>query len=104
MISRLFKLSISIIFYIINGIVISLIRPFKKEFPATLVIITYHSVKIDERGKFEKQMDVLLKVGHPVPINLTLPASKNKNFIGVTFDDGYQSVLENALAISVKGF
>lgn len=99
MIIRLVKLSISIIFYISYRIVVFFIKVVKKKFPATLVIITYHCVKMEQRSQFEKQMDILLQLGHPIHVNGALPTSHNNHYIGVTFDDGYQSVLENALPI-----
>jgi peptidoglycan/xylan/chitin deacetylase (PgdA/CDA1 family) len=44
-------------------------------------------------------MDTLLKIGYPLSLDAQLPALNNRNFISVTFDDGYQSVLQNALPI-----
>ena len=94
---RLLKLTIAILFYFFYKIIKTVNLLFNKNLSSTLVIITYHTVKKKQADKFEKQMDILLKSGHPVNLESPLPSSYNKNFIAVTFDDGYQSILENAL-------
>ena len=47
-------------------------------------------------------MEILLKSGHPVRLDLIIAESNNQNFIAVTFDDGFQSVMQNALPILHK--
>ena len=44
-------------------------------------------------------MDTLLKIGKPVNLGKPLPEYNKTNYLAVTFDDGYQSVIHNALPI-----
>lgn len=99
MMNRLLKLSISILFYIIYKIVVTIYSALKKKFPGTMVIITYHSVKAEQIHKFKKQMDELLKLGRAVSTDVFPLIYDNEHHISVTFDDGFQSVLHNALPV-----
>jgi len=60
----------------------------------------YHSVKTHEREQFARQMDLLVRLTNPVAGDFTGHKNcRNRSFVAVTFDDGYQSILENALPI-----
>jgi peptidoglycan/xylan/chitin deacetylase (PgdA/CDA1 family) len=106
MISRLAKLAIAILFFVGDAIFRLICRLAGKDIspsPApVLVIITYHSVKASQTTLFEKQMNTLLKLGRPISLGdgITL-LSSGYNF-AVTFDDAYQSVLQNALPILLE--
>lgn len=67
--------------------------------PPELIIITYHSVKTSDAKSFEKQMNTLVKIGHPVSLSDKRTIMKSGYNIAVTFDDAYQSVLQNALPV-----
>jgi peptidoglycan/xylan/chitin deacetylase (PgdA/CDA1 family) len=54
---------------------------------------------MNEIHKFERQMDELLKVGRPIQAGVTQCVSENGHFVAVTFDDGFQSVLYNAVPV-----
>lgn len=95
------KLSISILFYTIYKAVIIVCLMFQRRLPTTLVIITYHSIKSEKAAKFEKQMVKLLKLGQPVSAESNLTKVAGGNYIAVTFDDGFQNVLQNALPVLV---
>jgi len=64
-----------------------------------LIIITYHSVKASETKAFEKQMNMLLKYGTPISLSDGTTVLKSRNNIAVTFDDAYQSLLQNAVPV-----
>lgn len=98
MIGRLLKLVIAIFFYGGYHAYRLLCLLCRKPIPPALVIITYHPVKASQIGKFKKQMDMLLTIGCPVALK-DIAHLKNRHNIAVTFDDAYQSVLENALPI-----
>jgi peptidoglycan/xylan/chitin deacetylase (PgdA/CDA1 family) len=97
MLSRLLKLSISINFYIVCKSIRAILALFKKKIPGTLVVLTYHSIKPNQRFAFEKHLDCLGKTGRPVFADVSAPLSSRQHHQAVTFDDGFQSVLENAL-------
>lgn len=60
------------------------------------IILYYHAVRKDQRNAFARQMDLLLRMAHPW--NLDVCQNHNqKPLVAVTFDDGYVSVIENAL-------
>lgn len=65
----------------------------------SLVILTYHSIKTSASEQFKKQMDMLLNTGMPVTLDGDILWLLGKHNIAVTFDDAYQSVLQNAFPI-----
>src|SRR5215510_2283822 len=65
-----------------------------------LLVLMYHSVKRQERERFARQMDQLVRVASPVFADFNESKITNgRDHVAVTFDDGYQSVLENAIPI-----
>ena len=98
LISRLLKLFIAIVFY--AGLRIFLFQQslFRGNIRPMLVIITYHPIKASQTTGFKKQMDMLKSIGQPVPLT-EIADLKSAYNIAVTFDDAYQSVLQNALPI-----
>lgn len=60
------------------------------------IVLYYHAVRKDQRNAFARQMDMLLRMAYPW--NLEVCQNRNKKpLVAVTFDDGYVSVIENAL-------
>jgi peptidoglycan/xylan/chitin deacetylase (PgdA/CDA1 family) len=96
MLSRLLKVFISVVFYALRQSANSIGLIFGGRIPGTLVVLTYHAVQPNQRLRFEKQMDHLVKSGRAVFADVTSPLN-HQHHIAVTFDDGFQSVLENAL-------
>ena len=68
-----------------------------KELPVTCVVIYYHEVALSHRRRFAKQMDNLIRWAKPVRADNTTPFEKGGHYVVVTFDDGFQSVIENAI-------
>jgi peptidoglycan/xylan/chitin deacetylase (PgdA/CDA1 family) len=60
------------------------------------VVLYYHAVRQDQRGTFARQMDILLRVARPWGLD-ACPGQGQEPLVAVTFDDGYVSVIENAL-------
>jgi peptidoglycan/xylan/chitin deacetylase (PgdA/CDA1 family) len=99
MVNRLLKLAIAIVFFIgdnIHRITCKLIGKQKQPF---LIILTYHSVKSSHVANFEKQMNSLLKIGKTISLNNEIIILKSRYNFAVTFDDAYQSALQNAVPI-----
>ncbi len=61
------------------------------------VVLTYHSVTAAERALFARQMDVLLSHAKPVRADIEALPSEGGHYAAVTFDDGMQNVVDNAL-------
>ena len=59
--------------------------------------MNYHGVTSKERNKFARQMDELIRLSNPVFPDIKGPLISNHHYIAVTFNDGFQSVIENAL-------
>ncbi len=68
-----------------------------KSRPGHCVVLYYHDVPARERERFARQMNVLSRTAKVIPADFTGELESNKNFAAVTFDDGFVSVLENAL-------
>ena len=66
--------------------------------PKTMcVVLAYHSVRPQERARFARQMDDLVRYAKPVrPDVKSLPADGNRYAV-VTFDDGLENIIGNAL-------
>lgn len=68
------------------------------------VVIYYHSIKKQDIKSFEKQMGYLagnFRVVKASQIN-AVPANGNDVLVAITFDDAFESVVENALPILKK--
>lgn len=62
----------------------------------TWVILYYHSVEDNERQRFSRQMDELTRIAVPVELSFA-SMEPGRHYVTVTFDDGFVSVLENAI-------
>jgi peptidoglycan/xylan/chitin deacetylase (PgdA/CDA1 family) len=65
----------------------------------TCVVVAYHSVTEKERSRFEAQMDCLLRRTTPLRADVASLPSDIKAYSVVTFDDGFQNVVDNALPV-----
>jgi peptidoglycan/xylan/chitin deacetylase (PgdA/CDA1 family) len=63
----------------------------------TCVVFVYHSVPAAQRIRFARQMDVLIRHVQPVPADIAALPNDRKNYAAITFDDGIENVIENAL-------
>jgi peptidoglycan/xylan/chitin deacetylase (PgdA/CDA1 family) len=61
------------------------------------VVLYYHAVRPEERASFGRQMDELLSIGSPIRADRREPLQPGRRYVAVTFDDGFVSVVENAL-------
>lgn len=61
------------------------------------VVLYYHAIPAETRSRFAAQMDMLLRYAQPVPAGYDGALAPGRRYAAVTFDDGFVSVLENAL-------
>jgi peptidoglycan/xylan/chitin deacetylase (PgdA/CDA1 family) len=61
------------------------------------VVLYYHAVKPRQRARFARQMDELLKAAVPFAAGSPHLMRAGRQNIAVTFDDGFRSVVENAV-------
>ncbi|MGO9138304.1 MAG: polysaccharide deacetylase family protein [Syntrophales bacterium] len=66
-----------------------------------MIVLLYHSVKSQRRDIFETQINELLRVGCPVSAASHNLSADGHRHIAVTFDDGFRSVLDNALPVLI---
>jgi len=60
-------------------------------------VLAYHSVPPDQRALFAQQMDVLGRVATPIRADVLATPEKGGRYAVITFDDGLESVFDNAL-------
>jgi peptidoglycan/xylan/chitin deacetylase (PgdA/CDA1 family) len=65
--------------------------------PARCVVLYYHEVDAHQRNRFARQMDLVLQSSVVVRADTTGPLEPGRRYCVITFDDGFVSVLENAL-------
>jgi peptidoglycan/xylan/chitin deacetylase (PgdA/CDA1 family) len=61
------------------------------------VVLAYHRVTERELPLFTRQMDVLLKHAKPIAADVKSLPEGGGNYAAVTFDDGLQCIVDNAL-------
>ena len=72
-------------------------RSMGKRIPATAVVLCYHSIPKEKRLAFAKQMDELIRRSRPMPADMRSSLLAGARYAAVTFDDGYQDNIDNAL-------
>jgi peptidoglycan/xylan/chitin deacetylase (PgdA/CDA1 family) len=68
-----------------------------KPIPGSLVVLCYHAVPPNQRERFGRQMDLLQRHAKPIMADAEMQPLAGGRYVAVTFDDGYQSSVENAL-------
>ncbi len=61
------------------------------------MVLYYHSVTPGEVSKFVQQLAELQRAAKPIRLPVQQPLEPGKNYFSITFDDGFVSVLENAV-------
>jgi peptidoglycan/xylan/chitin deacetylase (PgdA/CDA1 family) len=96
MLRRTFALLISLGFAAVDS-ARSVLRPVADKPSGRGVVLYYHAVKLAERGAFAWQMDELVKRAHPFRADSPETMVAGQLNVAVTFDDGFESVLQNAV-------
>lgn len=98
MASRLVKFLISLGFYAVTELWrVVLLRIFGRTLPPSAVVIYYHHVLKDQRERFSRQLDHLLRWTHPLRADEPVPLTADARYSMVTADDGWKSFADNAI-------
>lgn len=97
MLKRFLKILISIVFFLWYKTKTRVYRLLGRRQPGQLIILTYHSIRDAQRDKFAGQMDALVKAGVIESANVGEIFHDGRYHIAVSFDDGYQNIMKNAL-------
>jgi peptidoglycan/xylan/chitin deacetylase (PgdA/CDA1 family) len=95
--SRTFKLSISLVFISVCAVGDALRDLFGVRRRGYCVVLYYHAVATKHRTLFSRQMDILLRLTTPIPANSVKIPQPGEKFAAITFDDGLENIIENAL-------
>lgn len=94
---RVLKLSISIGFVIAASVGRWLARLWGKSPDPRCTVLYYHAVPPDQRRRFARQMDDVCRLTTPILLDGRTRLAAGSHYCCVTFDDGFQSVIQNAL-------
>lgn len=73
-----------------------------REIPGRCSVIYYHSVKDKEKKQFTRQMYLLKRIVHTLRADYFGKLQNGKNYVILTFDDGFKCFLKNALPELLK--
>jgi peptidoglycan/xylan/chitin deacetylase (PgdA/CDA1 family) len=96
-VARFVKLVGSLVFHI-GAVIWRTIQQLQgKPIPGSLVVLCYHAAPRRQRARFARQMDLLRQYAKPAQADVETPLLAGERYAAVTFDDVYQSTVENAL-------
>ena len=95
-IKRIFIVSVSVLVFLYDRIS-DLTRWLQKKRYLKCVILYYHGVGPEQKKRFARQMNDLVRWAKPIAIDQIRSQKSEGNYCAVTFDDGLNSVKENAL-------
>src|ERR1700674_226743 len=96
-VGRLVKLAGSLVCYVATILWRKIRQLQGKPIPGSLVVLCYHAVPQSHRGRFARQMDLLQQYAKPTQAGVQQLLLTGEHYAAVTFDDVYQSAVQNAL-------
>jgi peptidoglycan/xylan/chitin deacetylase (PgdA/CDA1 family) len=99
-VNRVIKLIISMSFFAVASVWRSMRWLMGKSAGPTWTILYYHAIRDEQREAFADQMDVIGRLATAVPLQ-GLPAPANR-YCSITFDDGFENTIQNAVPELVK--
>lgn len=97
MLKRIVKLGLSAAVAAYDGLTGLTARLLGRKPPGTAVVLVYHGVKPGERARFARHMDELVRRARPIRTDAAELPEDGGRHAAVTFDDGHENILENAL-------
>jgi peptidoglycan/xylan/chitin deacetylase (PgdA/CDA1 family) len=95
--SRVLKFLISLGYF--AGVLFrrALLRVLGRTPSATCIVLYYHSIAQEHRNAFAQQMDIVLRLTKPIDGEHLSTLAAGKRYSVITFDDGFEDVIENAV-------
>jgi peptidoglycan/xylan/chitin deacetylase (PgdA/CDA1 family) len=97
MLKRLVNLSGSVLVAGFDGLTALFGKMLGQQQRKSCVVLAYHSVTSKERPQFARQMDILIGNSTPVSAGIESLPDPGKRYAAVTFDDGLENIVANAL-------
>ena len=94
---RSLKLLISVLVYCIDQFEMQFLKIFGYKISPRHIVLYYHAVKKEQRERFARQMDEILRLAKPFSAVDRYPDTTGNHHVAVTFDDGLASFLRYAL-------
>lgn len=95
--TRLVKIWISLGLWCWDVLAEALLRIGGRKASPRCVILYYHAITDAQRAGFARQMDEVVRLVQPIALNTKIQLQPGHRYCAVTFDDGFISVLDNAL-------
>lgn len=99
---RVIKLVISVCFWSGSSLYGRCLGIIGKKQRVLWTILYYHSVTRENQRRFARQMAEMEGLAKVIPADTDAPLSEANHYVSLTFDDGFQSVFENALPELIK--
>src|SRR5215469_6662854 len=94
---RTLKLLVSMAVYIADSSWRVALRLIHRQTAPSCVVLYYHSVPDEQRRAFAGQMSILARLTVPISVERTPRLLSGRRYSGVTFDDGFEDVVNNAI-------
>lgn len=94
---RCIKLAVSLLVFFVDYARSALSRAAGNKRSPRCVVLYYHSIPAQLRAQFAKQMDTIIRWAEPISAGAESVPLNGARLAAVTFDDGYENVVENAL-------
>lgn len=97
MLKRLVNLAGSLVVWSADGLSENICRLVGRPQLPRCVVLAYHSIPPEQRHLFVRQMEMLLRKAKIVHADVAALPAQWKHYAAITFDDGYDDILETAL-------
>jgi peptidoglycan/xylan/chitin deacetylase (PgdA/CDA1 family) len=101
-IKRILSLLISVLTYCIDELHTQFCKLTGKEPPSKYIVLYYHAVREEQRDRFARQLDEIIRSAQPFRIDAKHASPDGMHHVAITFDDGFASFLQNALPELIK--
>jgi peptidoglycan/xylan/chitin deacetylase (PgdA/CDA1 family) len=97
MLKRLVNLAGSIVVHTVDEAHAGICRVAGKRLPRRCIVLAYHSVPAAQRALFVNQLEMLSRQAKIVHADIESLPEQGGRYVAITFDDGYDDIVENAL-------
>jgi peptidoglycan/xylan/chitin deacetylase (PgdA/CDA1 family) len=100
--SRVLKLVISTGFFVGLRLENAVLRILGKKTRASCVLLYYHAISANQRPAFADQMDKVVRFTQSIAIDRVPQMQPGQLYSAITFDDGFENAIENAVPELLK--